>query len=89
MADGIPPMQFRGNMRLRGQRSPGKKITEIITPPMGMKEDIKMDYEWLENGDYWIHVEEMRTSIMRDAMAAKTEAQTVEAFQRQIYYFIR
>lgn len=56
---------------------------------MGMKEDIKMDYEWLENGDYWIHVEKMRTSIMRDAMAAKTEAQTAEAFQRQIYYFIR
>lgn len=48
-----------------------------------------MDYEWLENGDYWIHVEKMRTSIMRDAMAAKTEAQTAEAFQRQIYYFIR
>ena len=48
-----------------------------------------MDYEWLENGDYWIHVEKMRTSIMRDAMASKTEAQTAEAFQRQIYYFIR
>lgn len=48
-----------------------------------------MDYEWLENGEYWIHVEEMRTAIMRDAMVAKTEAQTAEAFQRQLYYFIR
>lgn len=48
-----------------------------------------MDYEWLENGEYWVHVEEMRTSIMRDAMAAKTEAQTADAFQRQLYYFIR
>lgn len=48
-----------------------------------------MDYEWLENGEYWIHVEEMRTSIMRDAMIAKTEAQTAEAFQRQLHYFIK
>lgn len=39
-----------------------------------------MDQEWLENGEYWVHVEEMRTLIMRDAMAAKTEAQTAEAF---------
>lgn len=48
-----------------------------------------MDYEWLENGEYWIHVEEMRTSIMRDAMVAKTEAQTGEAFQRKLYYYIK
>lgn len=48
-----------------------------------------MDYEWLDNGEYWVHVEDMRTSIMRDAMAAKTEAQTAEAFQRQLYYYIR
>lgn len=48
-----------------------------------------MNYEWLENGEYWFHVEEMRTLIMRDAMVAKTEAQTAEAFQRQIYYYIR
>lgn len=48
-----------------------------------------MDYSWLENGAYWVHVDEMRTAIMRDAMAAKTEAQTAEAFQRQLYYYIR
>lgn len=48
-----------------------------------------MDYEWLDNGEYWVHVESMRTAIMRDAMAAKTEAQTAEAFQRQLYYYIR
>lgn len=48
-----------------------------------------MNYEWLENGEYWTHVEEIRTSIMRDAMIAKTESQTAEAFQRQLYYFIR
>ncbi len=48
-----------------------------------------MDYEWLENGEYWIHVDEMRTAIMRDAMIAKNEAQTAEAFQRQLYYYIR
>lgn len=49
----------------------------------------KMDYEWLENGDYWVHVEDIRTSIMRDARVTKTEAQTAEAFQRQLYYYIR
>ena len=48
-----------------------------------------MDYAWLENGEYWIQVEDMRTSIMRDAITAKTEAQTAEAFQRQLYYFVR
>lgn len=48
-----------------------------------------MDHEWLENGEYWIHIEEMRTAIMRDSMIAKAEAQTAEAFQRQLYYFIR
>ena len=48
-----------------------------------------MDYEWLNNGEYWVHVEDMRTAIMRDAMCASTEAQTAEAFQRQLYYYIR
>lgn len=48
-----------------------------------------MEYDWLQNGEYWVHVEEMRTAIMRDAMSAKTEAQTAEAFQRQLYYYIR
>lgn len=48
-----------------------------------------MNYEWLENGEYWTHVEEIRTSIMRDSMVAKTESQTAEAFQRQLYFFIR
>lgn len=48
-----------------------------------------MDYEWLDNGEYLVHVDNMRTAIMRDAMAAKTEAQTAEAFQRQLYYYIR
>lgn len=32
---GIPPMQFCEKTCVRGQRSPGKKITEIITPPWG------------------------------------------------------
>lgn len=48
-----------------------------------------MNYEWLESGEYWINVEEIRASIMRDAIIAKTESQTAEAFQRQLYYFIR
>lgn len=29
---GIPPMQFREKTCVRGHRSPGKKITEIILP---------------------------------------------------------
>lgn len=48
-----------------------------------------MNYEWLETGEYWVHVEEMRSAIMRDAKAAKTEAQTAAAFQMQLYYYIR
>lgn len=48
-----------------------------------------MDYEWLENGEYWVHIEDMRAAIMRDAIVAKTEAQTADAFQNQLYYFIR
>lgn len=35
----IPPMQFREKTCVRGHRSPGKKITEIILPPMGLKEE--------------------------------------------------
>lgn len=48
-----------------------------------------MEYGWLDHGEYWVNVEEIRSSIMRGAMSAKTEAQTAEAFQRQLYYFIR
>lgn len=48
-----------------------------------------MDFTWLDNGEYWVNVEDMRSAIMRDAMVAKTEAQTAEAFQRQLYYYIR
>lgn len=48
-----------------------------------------MEYEWMNNGEYWINIEDMRSSIMRDSLVAKTEAQTAEAFQRQLYYYIR
>lgn len=48
-----------------------------------------MDFTWLDSGQYWVDVEDMRSAIMRDAIAAKTEAQTAEAFQRQLYYNIR
>lgn len=48
-----------------------------------------MDYEWIDNGEYWVNIEDMRASIMRDSLMAKTEAQTAEAFQRQLYYYIR
>jgi hypothetical protein len=48
-----------------------------------------MNYEWLDTGAYWVQIDKMRTSIMVDAVAAKTEAQTAEAFQRQLYYYIR
>lgn len=43
----------------------------------------------MNNGKYWIDIENIRCSIMRDSLIAKTESQTAEAFQRQIYYFIR
>lgn len=36
---GIPPMQFCEKTCVSGHRSPGKKITEIILPPMGLKEE--------------------------------------------------
>ena len=48
-----------------------------------------MEYEWMNNADYWINIEDMRTSIMRDSLNAQTEAQTADAFQRQLYYYIR
>lgn len=48
-----------------------------------------MEYLWFENGEYWAQVEEMRSAIMRDAMKAETEAQTAQAFQNQLAYFIR
>lgn len=48
-----------------------------------------MDCTWLENKEYWVQVEKMRTSIMRDAISARTEAQTAQAFQSQLYYYIR
>lgn len=60
-----------------------------ISIPIQLKEKTQMNHDWFENGKYWTDVEEMRTSIMRDARVAKTEAQTAEAFQRQLYYFIR
>ncbi len=43
----------------------------------------------MNNGEYWVNIEDIRCSIMRDSLIAKTESQTAEAFQRQIYYFIR
>ena len=48
-----------------------------------------MNDSWLESKAYWTHVASMRASIMRDAMTATTEAQTEEAFQKQLYYYIR
>lgn len=48
-----------------------------------------MDMEWFESGEYQVDVEKIRTSIMRDAIAAKSEAQTAAAFQNQLYYYIR
>lgn len=48
-----------------------------------------MEYLWFESGQYWVQVEKMRSAIMRDAMAAKTEAQTADAFQKQFAYYIR
>lgn len=48
-----------------------------------------MDFKWLETGEYWVHIEDIKTFIMKDAMVAKTEAQTAEAFQKQLYYYIR
>lgn len=48
-----------------------------------------MDIKWLGTGEYWVDIEDMKSSIMRDSMNAKTEAQTAEAFQRQLYYYIR
>lgn len=48
-----------------------------------------MSYEWLDNGKYWVDVDNMRTAIMKNAIAAKTEAQTASAFQMELYYYIR
>lgn len=48
-----------------------------------------MEYEWMNNGEYWVNIEDIRCSIMRDSLVAQTEAQTADAFQRQIYYYIR
>ncbi len=48
-----------------------------------------MDFAWLNNGEYWVDVEKIRTGIMKQAISAKTEAQTAEAFQRQLYFYVR
>lgn len=50
---------------------------------------VSMDFVWLNNGEYWVDVEEMRTGIMKNAISAKSEAQTAAAFQSQLYYYVR
>lgn len=48
-----------------------------------------MDFMWLENGKYWVDVEDIKTGIMRNAISAQSEAQTAAAFQNQLYYYVR
>ena len=48
-----------------------------------------MDYKWLGSNEYWVTVEEIKSSIMKDAMVAETEAQTAAAFQKHFEYHIR
>ena len=48
-----------------------------------------MEFQWLDTGQYWVDVDNIRTAIMKNAMNADTEAQTAEAFQTQLYYYIR
>lgn len=48
-----------------------------------------MDFEWLGTREYWVAVDNIKTAIKRNAMAAKTEAQTADAFDKELYYHIR
>ncbi|WP_304728833.1 Eco57I restriction-modification methylase domain-containing protein [Dubosiella newyorkensis] len=48
-----------------------------------------MNFEWLESKTYTDDLESICKSISKDATLAQTEAQTADAFQRQLYYHIR
>jgi len=56
-----------------------------------MGKDKKADKisEWLSSGEYQTDIDEMRTSIMRDASTSNSESTTASIFERELYYFVR
>lgn len=48
-----------------------------------------MENEWFNNSEYWADIEEIRKSMVKNAMTAETEAQTAAGFQRPLGYYIR
>lgn len=48
-----------------------------------------MNFAWLESEEYWDDVENIKTKIIQNASSARNEAQTAEAFQNQLYFYVR
>ncbi len=48
-----------------------------------------MDYEWFSDSNYQVDIEEMRRSLNKKASAAKTEAETADAFKNVFFHYIK
>jgi SAM-dependent methyltransferase len=44
---------------------------------------------WLNSGEYRTDIDDMRTTIMRDARNSNSESTTASIFERELYYLIR
>lgn len=45
--------------------------------------------DWLNSGEFYSDIEDVRSEILKTAKAAENERQTANAFENALYYLIR